>query len=253
MKKYVFLNWKCNPLDWKGVLSLMSPLKQNAFLNKHQVVICAPFVFLENIKKDFKVETCGQNCFWVSGAGPYTGEISPLMLRGVGCSYVLVGHSERKRLFNETEKIITEKLKAALKAGLKPLLFFGETKKDSDKEMISRLDSVLKSIDKKDLQKILFVYEPVFAISTQGGKILPITRIKEKLILIRDFLKKKYASSAPCIIYGGSVNDVNLKQYLDQKEINGVVIGQASLSPAKMEKALMVGKDHGFIFRKRFL
>jgi len=172
--------------------------------------------------------------------GPYTGEISPLILRGVGCSYVLVGHSERRRLFNETEKIITEKLKAALKTGLKPLLFFGETKKDSDKEMTSKLDLVLKGINKKDLQKILFVYEPAFAVSTQGGKILPINRIKEKLILIRDFLKKEYALSAPCIIYGGSVNDINLKQYLDQKEINGVVIGQASLSPSRMKRALRI-------------
>ncbi len=240
MKKYIFLNWKCYPLNWKGVLNLMSPLKQSAFLSKHQVVVCAPFVFLEKIKKDFKIETCGQNCFWVSGVGPYTGEISPLMLKGVGCGYVLVGHSERRRFFNETDKIIAEKLKAALMANLKPLLFFGETKKDSDKEITAGLDLVLKSIDKKNLKKILFVYEPAFSISTQGGKLLSMTRIKEKLVLIKDFLKKKYALSAPCIIYGGSVNEVNLKQYLNQKEINGVVIGQASLNPAKIKEALKI-------------
>ena len=236
MKKYIFLNWKCHPSSLQEALRLLAPLKQRSFLKKYQAVVCAPFVFLEKIKKNFKIDICAQNCFWEMTGGPFTGEISPLMLKNIGCRYILVGHSERKRIFNESEEIVIKKLAAVLGAKLKALLFFGEKAGDSDKEMMRQLDFVLKSIGKKDLENILFVYEPAFAVSTQGGKILPLTRIKEKMLLIRNYLKQKFGLEKPLILYGGSVSDSNLGQYLKQEEIDGVVIGQASISPKKLEK-----------------
>lgn len=236
MKKYIFLNWKCHPSSLAEALRLLAPLRRGDFLKKYRTVVCAPFIFLEKVKKNFKVETGGQNCFWETAGGPFTGEISPLMLKNIGCGYVLVGHSERKKHFCETEEIIAKKLKAGLRAKLKVLLFFGEKSEDSDKEMTRPLESVLKGIDKKNLQNIFFVYEPAFALSTEGGKVLPLARIKEKMLLIKERLKKGFNLENPLIFYGGSVSGDNLSQYLKQKEISGVVIGQASLDVLKMKK-----------------
>lgn len=240
MGKYIFLNWKCHPSNSQEVLRLLKPLRQGSFLKEYQTIVCAPFIFLEKIKKDFKFEICAQNCFWQMTGGPFTGEISPLMLKNIGCRYVLVGHSERKKIFNENEKIVAKKLAAVLGIKLKALLFFGEKARDSDKEMLRQLDLILSGVGKKDLANIVFVYEPAIAVSTQGGKILPLAKINEKMLLIRNCLKQKFGLGKPLVLYGGSVSENNLNQYLKQKEIDGVVIGQASINVLKIKKMVKV-------------
>jgi len=239
MKKYIFLNWKCYPLSWKEAGKLLLPLRNKEFLKRYKLIICSPFIFLEKIKKDSKIDVCAQNCFWETKGGPFTGEISPLMLKNINCNYVILGHSERKRLFNETEEIIRKKLKAALSAKLNVLLFFGESFRESKKEIIRQLNVILKGIGKKDLRQILFVYEPAFAVSTQGGKPLDSEEVEEKQMLVRKYLNNRF-SLKPVILYGGSVDKGNIRSYLKETGIDGVVIGQASVNLKKIEKVIKV-------------
>jgi len=237
MKKYIFFNWKCHPSSWKEAGKLLLPLRNKEFLKRYKLIICSPFIFLEKIKKDFKIDVCAQNCFWKAEGGPFTGEISPLMLKNIDCNYVILGHSERKRLFNETEEIIRKKLKVALSAKLNVLLFFGESFQESKKEIIRQLNVILKGIGKKNLRQILFVYEPAFAVSTQGAKPLDSKEVKERQMLVRKYFNNRF-SLKPVILYGGSVDGGNLKSYLKETGIGGVVIGQASVNSKKIEKVI---------------
>ena len=124
MKKTIILNWKCFPADLKEAKFLLNEICRKEFSEKFEVVVCPPFVYLEKIGRQ-GIKTGAQNCFWEK-EGPFTGEISPLMLKNLGCCFVLLGHSERKRLFGESERIVNRKLRAALVFGLNVLLFFGE-------------------------------------------------------------------------------------------------------------------------------
>src|SRR3989339_1024481 len=197
MKKYIFFNWKCHHLNWKEAGRLLLPLRDRELLKRYKLIICSPFIFLEKIKKDFKIDVCAQNCFWEAKGGPFTGEISPLMLKNIDCNYVILGHSERKRVFNETEEIINKKLKAVLSAGLQPILFFGELKPmikaAAKKEIVRQLKVLLAGIDKRFSPKILFVYEPAFAVSTQGAKPLDFREVEEKQMLIRKYLNNRFS------------------------------------------------------------
>lgn len=243
MKKYIFFNWKCHPLSWKGAGRLLLPLKNKELLKRYKLVVCSPFIFLEKIKKDFKIDVCAQNCFWEASGGPYTGEVSPLMLKNMGCEYVILGHSERKRVFGETEEVINKKLKAVLSVGLQPILFFGEMEQMIDavakKEIIRQLEKLLAGVEKQFLPRILFVYEPAFAVSTQGAKPLDPKEVEEKYVLARKYLSNRFGLK-PVILYGGSVDEGNIKSYLKETGIDGVVIGQASISPKKLEKIVKV-------------
>jgi triosephosphate isomerase len=159
------------------------------------------------------------------------------MLKSVKCDYVIIGHSERKRLFGEDEKTINKKLKAALAAKLGPLLFFGEEEKlaieGARQEILRQLRISLAGLDKKALSKIIFVYEPAYAISTQDGQVLTSKEIEEKISFSRKTLGEKAV-----VLYGGSVDESNIKEYLGKPNIDGVVIGQASLDPKQVKKII---------------
>jgi len=243
MKKYIIFNWKCNPetlVRAKRFLQLAAKTSFNGF----EIVICPPFPYIGQLKAmGFKLKIGAQNCFWEPKIGPFTGEVSPMILKNMGCKYVILGHSERKRVFNETEETINKKLKAVLSVGIQPILFFGElvlmTKIEAEKEIVRQLKTLLMGIDKKFLTKILFVYEPAFSVSTQGGKLLSSEEVEEKQIFIKKHLNNKF-NFKPVVLYGGSVDGNNIKNYLKETKIDGVVIGQASINLKKLERVVKV-------------
>ena len=220
MKKLIIANWKMNPDNQKGAKLLFDLIRKGIKnvcpeLNRRvEVVICPPFVYLE--KLNFQLETKslklgGQNCFWEE-AGAYTGEISPKMLKDLGVEYVIIGHSERRKYLKETNEIISKKIKAILKAGLKPILCIDKP---------SQAERPLSSLSDNN---VILAYEPVFAIGT--GKPCSIEKAKK----IREKI------SADFVLYGGSVNSQNVNDYIEKAGFQGLLVGSASLNPKEFIK-----------------
>ena len=222
MKPLIIANWKMNPQSLAKARYLLSAIKKEIRdIKSAEIVICPPFVYLSNleISKYQNIALGSQNCFWEQ-KGAFTGEISAAMLKNLGCQYVIVGHSERRRLFHETNETINKKIKAALKAKLKPILCVGE---------ISQINRCIKGISKKDIKKIIFAYEPIFAIGT--GKPCDIKKAKKINFLVRKILNKDIK-----ILYGGSVNSKNAGQYIKEAGFDGLLVGGASLKPIEFIK-----------------
>jgi triosephosphate isomerase len=244
--KYIVFNWKCNPKTLlEAKLLFESTAKAVVAIGDVEVVICPPFPYLKEIKSLSGVSAIkvgAQDCSWETRGGSYTSEVSPLMLKNMGCEYVILGHSERKQIFGETEEVINKKLKAALDAYLQPILFFGElkpmAKSAAKKEILHQIKALLTGISKGFLPKILFVYEPAYAISTQGGQNLTPKELKEKTDFIRSYFAKEYGQDIK-LLYGGSVDENNIQSYLKNGEVDGVVIGQASLDPREVREMIL--------------
>lgn len=212
-------------------------------LAKTELILLPPFIHLEAFRKDLsrKIKIGAQNFFFES-KGPFTGEISPLMLSRLGCEYALAGHSERRRYFLEKNSEINLKIIAAMKNGISPILCVGETKVEKENQETLRVISVqlkecLQNVSRTRLDKITVVYEPVWAVGTD---VTPSTHeIMEANVLIRKVLVeifgKKYAELVK-IIYGGSVNSKNLKEVCLDPGMDGVLIGRESLLPHELIK-----------------
>lgn len=263
MKKIIALNWKMNPDSLAKAKELFSVVdsQMSKVKDSSDVVICPPFVYLESLKAEssipagrqekLKVKLGAQDLFWET-SGAYTGEVSPKMLKNMGVGYVIVGHSERRKYMNETDEIINKKVLAALKAGLKVILCVGELKRESrikNKELrIKKAKDYVKNQLQKDLKKIhnslfkihnslIVAYEPVWAIGT--GKNCNPSDAAEMAEFIKNFLMAYdlRLKSVP-ILYGGSVTGSNINQFFDKKEINGVLVGGASVDKKEVNKIL---------------
>ncbi|MEK7503842.1 MAG: triose-phosphate isomerase [Patescibacteria group bacterium] len=201
MKPLIVANWKCNPATLKEAKALFDQVKNT------RAVICPPFVYLSALKANG-----AQDCLWASpageGGGAYTGEISPLMLKNMGIKYVILGHSERRKYFKETNEMIEKKLQAALKVGLKPILCI---------DKISQIPTDLAA-------EVVVAYEPLFAIGT--GKACNPERAEK----MRMAIKRATGGKNP-ILYGGSVNAQNARDYIYQAWFQGLLVGGASLKP----------------------
>jgi triosephosphate isomerase len=195
MKPLIVANWKMNPPTLKEAKLLFNRVK------KAGGVICPPFVYSSTLKA-----TGAQDVFWEE-KGAFTGEVSPLMLKDLGVKYVILGHSERRKYQKETNEMIAEKLKAALKTGLKPILCI---------DKISQIP--------RNIKRVIIAYEPLFAIGT--GKACSPARAKQMRLAI----KKVVGSKVP-VLYGGSVNSQNARDYIRQAGFQGLLIGGASLNP----------------------
>jgi triosephosphate isomerase len=249
MKKIIVANWKCNPNSLKKAKEIFNLVKKKLKnLKKIKVVICPPFVYLSNIQyPKSNIQLGAQNCFWEE-SGAFTGEISPLMLKNLGCQYVILGHSERRRYFGETDQIINKKIKLALSAKLTPILCIGETQKEREEGKVQeiltfQLKNSLKKIPPKSLinSQLIIAYEPVWAIGT-GNPCQP-EEAERMNILIRKIINKLYknqkiAKNLP-ILYGGSVNSKNAKNYLEA-HFQGLLVGSASLNPQEFIKIVKV-------------
>ena len=203
-----------------------------------EVIICPPFPYLSILNNGSRtsiIKYGGQDCFWEE-KGAYTGEVSSLMLKDLGCQYVIIGHSERRKYFEETDEITNKKLKAVLKSGLKPILCIGE------KKMRIQMKRALAGIKKSSLKNIIITYEPVWAISTtKGGSIATFKEAKKGAVSIRKILTRLFNKSLAQkikIIYGGSVDSKNIQGFIKEAKMDGVLIGAASLKAKEFVAAL---------------
>jgi len=223
MKHLIVANWKCNPNNLVKAKKLFGVVKKGIGAVKGvEVVVCPPFVYLSKL---FGLTLGAQNCFWKNlpdGRGAFTGEISPFMLKDIGCKYVIIGHSERRRYFKETCAMVNKKLKAALANNLKPILCI---------DSINQVKRGLKGISKKEIKKIVIAYEPIFAIGT--GKACSIARAKKTSLAI-----KKILGENSIVLYGGSVNSKNAKDFIEKAQFQGLLIGGASLNPKEFVKII---------------
>jgi triosephosphate isomerase len=213
------------------------PLVKNSLeSNDHQVLICAPFTnlpflisFIANAPTNLEIGA--QNLHW-SESGAFTGEISAAMLTELGLKYVIVGHSERRQFFGETDTTVNQRLKAAQRHGITPILCVGETKQQRDQLetetcIYSQLELGLEGIDQNNL---IIAYEPIWAIGT--GDTCATKEANRVIGLIRQQLQNQNVT----IQYGGSVKPDNIDEIMAQPEIDGVLVGGASLEPASFAR-----------------
>ncbi|MFA5603057.1 MAG: triose-phosphate isomerase [Bacilli bacterium] len=197
-----------------------------------KVVICPPFIYL-NLFKSNDYSLGAQNCFYEK-EGSYTGEISPFQLKSIGVEFIIVGHSERRKLFNETDEIISKKIDQIMKNNLQCILCIGEdeTEKQMHKTSIvikRQLLNALENVDGDMIRDIIIAYEPIYAIGT--GNVPENSDIEEAIHYIRSIILEKYNFDGIKVIYGGSINEQNIENIINIKGIDGVLIGGASLKP----------------------
>jgi len=247
MKKIIIANWKMNPESQKQADKIFFALKNGLKNVKSEVVVAPPFVYISSFKfqvSSFKLGA--QNCFW-ENSGAFTGEISPKMLKGLGVKYVLAGHSERELILRETQEIVNKKLKAILKNNLIPVLCLGETKEQREKnETFSTLEKEfladITGIAKKDLARIAIAYEPLWAVGS-GKPCSPDDALTAVLYLRKLMAGRagKKAADMVKMLYGGSVNSQNAREYLKSEQINGLLIGEKSLDIKEFLKIIKNG------------
>ncbi|MEK7212412.1 MAG: triose-phosphate isomerase [Patescibacteria group bacterium] len=239
--KLLIANWKMNPR------SLTEALKLARASDKKGVVICPPFVFLEEVGKALKHAALGAQDVFAEDKGAFTGEVSPKMLKNLGVKYVIIGHSE-KRKTGDTDALINKKVKAALRAGLKVILCVGE-----GKEVRRRGVSAAKNFVKRQLQKdlagaisykpktkSLFVaYEPIWAISTEKGARADTPESAAQMSrFIKNLLKAISYKLKADVLYGGSVTSRNVSRFLRRPEFSGALVGGASLKAGEFRQII---------------
>lgn len=228
MTKLIVANWKMylSPNDSMEIF--------NVAAQKSGAVICPSFIALNQLSVLAKKKGVGlgaQNCFW-ENRGAFTGEISPLDLKEMGCEYVIIGHSERREYFKETDEMVGKKLEAVLAAGLIPILCVGENESERKKgkaamRVVEQLTKALDGIKKLNAgQGIIIAYEPIWAIGT--GKACDPEAAVEMHQLIKDKIAKLVGVKNVRVLYGGSVDDKNIASYLKNTEIDGALVGGAS-------------------------
>jgi len=232
-------NWKMNK-TLKEALELAEELKPMVKGAACEVVICPPFVCLGQVVdavKGSNIKVGAQNMHFEEN-GAYTGEVSPVMLKDLGVEYVIIGHSERRQYFNETDESVNMKVKAAFDHNLIPIVCCGETLAEREenvtKEVLGRqIEKGLEGFAKEDIQDIIVAYEPVWAIGT--GKTATDSQANEAIAYIRSVIDKMYGSETAETVriqYGGSVKPSTIKGQMEQPDIDGALVGGASLKAA---------------------
>lgn len=248
-KKIIIMNWKMNPVSEKEAKEIFIETKKVATkLNSTQTIICPPSLFIQGFTKNLKkgnFSVGAQDVFW-NNKGSHTGEISPLMLRGLGVKYVILGHSER-RLKGETSEVVNLKVKEAIKSGLVVILCIGESERDSDGRYLSFIrDEITKSlrgISKKNMKNVIMAYEPIWAVGKKSKRADNPENLFEMVIFIKKALSEifgKEVAMKTLVLYGGSVNEKNTKEFLENGKVDGLLIGRASLQKEKIKEILKI-------------
>jgi len=237
-------NWKMNKTVAEAV-ELIKELKASfSGVQGVEVAVAPPFTALYAVSKELKDSSiclAAQNLFWEE-KGAFTGEISPLMLKGLGCHYVIIGHSERRQYFGETDGTVNRKIKAAMTHGLKPIFCIGETLNEREGgktfSVIERqIEGGLENLGAKEIEPLVIAYEPVWAIGT--GKTATPQEAEEVHRFIREKFVKMYSrpfAESIRIQYGGSVTPENVKGLMSQEDIDGALVGGASLKQETFSK-----------------
>lgn len=231
-------NWKMNKNPEEAV-ELINGIKDLVKDADCEVITCVPYVDLFKVleaTKETNIKVGAQNCHWEK-SGAFTGEISADMLASMGVEYVIIGHSERRTYFGETNETVNKRILAALSSGLKVILCVGESLEQREQGITEDIVSMqtkiaLNNISKEDLSNIIIAYEPIWAIGT--GKTATASQASEVCNIIRKVIESLYdkeSADAITIQYGGSMNAKNASELLDEEDIDGGLIGGASLKP----------------------
>ena len=248
-KKIVAGNWKMNKtFEEAGILaSEVMGMVNDGVKGNVRVVLCVPFPYLLPIKnqlgKNTRIEVGAQNCS-EHEAGAYTGEVSAPMLRSIGIPYVILGHSERRQYFNEDSPLLAKKVDIALKYGLTPIFCCGEPldvreKNGHERLVKQQVEEALFHLDTSGIEKVVIAYEPVWAIGT--GKTASAQQAQEMHSVIRKHLASKYDQSVAdniSILYGGSVNAANAKELFASPDVDGGLVGGASLKSREFTEVI---------------
>jgi triosephosphate isomerase len=237
-RPYISGNWKMfkNRAETRAYIEELKPLIEAT--DSVEVGLCVPFTSLETAvaaAEGSAIRICAQNMH-EEDEGAYTGEISRTMLTDVGVYGVVLGHSERRRYFNETDKALQRKVPAALDAGLCPILCVGETEEerehgDTERRLRAQVQEALEDVSVASFDQLVIAYEPVWAIGT--GKVATTEQAQEAIAFIRALVAARYREGARQvrILYGGSVNADNAADILSQPDVDGALVGGASLDP----------------------
>ncbi len=228
-------NWKMNNTIKEG-LKLVDGIRYQDLNEDVEVVLCVPFTDLQAVReaiKDTDIKLGAQNMHWEEN-GAYTGEVSPIMLKELDVDYVILGHSERRQYFNETDETVNKKIKSALSYGIKPIVCIGETleqrEANQEKEIVKyQIINGLKDVDKDEIENIVIAYEPIWAIGT--GKTASADDANDMIFFIRETIGELYGDLKNIIRiqYGGSVKPDNVTELMEKSDIDGALVGGASL------------------------
>ena len=228
-------NWKMHKTIAEA-LEFVNEVKDRVNNDKVEAVICAPFTLLKDLKQATKgtnIKIGAQNMHFEE-KGAFTGEISPLMLKELDMDYVVIGNSERRQYFNETDETVNKKVLKALEVGIDPILCVGETLEEREagntKDVCKvQVEKALENVSKEDLAKVVIAYEPVWAIGT--GKTATSEDANDVIAYIREVVANLYGELANevRIQYGGSVKPSNVAEIMNQSDIDGALVGGASL------------------------
>ncbi len=230
-------NWKMNTNSATSVSLAAGLVRQLAEIQNVRIAVCPPFVYLQSVAAALSLSQIelGAQDVYTQGNGAFTGEISCEMLRDCGCTYVIIGHSERRHILAETDELINQKIKAAVAAGLKPIFCVGELleERDSGKtfDVVRRqIQKGLEGLSAEQVKTITIAYEPVWAIGT-GRNATP-EQAQEVHKRIRSQLQETYGDELAAnttIQYGGSAKPANTAELLAQPDVDGLLVGGASL------------------------
>jgi triosephosphate isomerase len=246
-KKILAANWKMNLTNSEAESYLETFLSEIGQINDVEIVIIPPFTAIPALvsasEKVAFLRIGAQNMHWEKN-GAFTGEVSAAMLRALYVKYVIVGHSERRTLFGETDEVVNRKVRAALDAGLRPILCVGESLHERDsgqvEEVLRRqLHKGLENVVEKDLPEIVVAYEPCWAIGT--GRTATPAEAEQSHAFIRSDLSELFGATTADrvrIQYGGSVKPENAEDLMRQKNIDGALIGGASLDPRSFARII---------------
>ncbi|QTA87063.1 triose-phosphate isomerase [Desulfonema magnum] len=237
-KPFIAGNWKMFKTGSEAIKTAEELVKLVADVTDTEVMIAPPFTALSavsDVVKETNVSLGAQNFFW-ENEGAYTGEISSAMLLSAGCKYVIIGHSERRQFFGETDETVNKKIKTAISSKLLPIFCIGESEKERiSKDTFSILDKQvskgLKGLFSDELQHLVIAYEPVWAIGT--GKTATREQAQEVHLFLRSLIEKKFGNllaKSLRILYGGSVKPDNIAELMAMPDVDGALVGGASLN-----------------------
>jgi len=241
MSRKIFIagNWKMNTTIDEAVELAKAVVEECKGRGDVEVAVCPPYISLSAVAQAIKgsgIKLGAQDVHW-EASGAYTGKISVDMLKSVGCEYVIIGHSEQRQYFGETDESVNKKVKAVLAGGLKPIICVGELLAErenglTEKVVEKQVVGAYKDLSKEDALKTIIAYEPVWAIGT--GKTATPEQADDVHLFVRKVLEKLYDKDLAqklVIQYGGSMNPKNAKELLAKVNVDGGLIGGASLKP----------------------